>query len=75
VDDILDVTGTDAELGKPCGSDIKNEKSTFVALLGIEASRARAAVLIREAQDALARFGARARPLSAIAEFIEKRKH
>ncbi len=35
-DDILDVTGTEAELGKPIGSDAENDKSTYVTLFGIE---------------------------------------
>lgn len=35
-DDILDVTGNEAELGKPIGSDAENEKSTYVTLFGIE---------------------------------------
>lgn len=37
-DDILDVTSTTEELGKPVGSDEKNHKTTFVTLLGIEAA-------------------------------------
>lgn len=36
VDDILDVTSTSEQLGKPVGSDSDNEKSTYVSLLGIE---------------------------------------
>lgn len=36
VDDILDVTATDEQLGKPVGSDIDNNKSTYVSLLGID---------------------------------------
>ena len=43
-DDILDVTATTEELGKPAGSDESNQKSTFVTLLGVEACRA----LVRE---------------------------
>ena len=35
-DDILDVTSTTGELGKPVGSDKKSEKSTFVSLYGVE---------------------------------------
>lgn len=38
VDDILDVTGDEKKLGKPVGSDIKNQKSTYPQLLGIDAS-------------------------------------
>ncbi len=38
-DDILDVTGTTEELGKPVGSDEKNEKNTYVSVYGLEASQ------------------------------------
>lgn len=38
-DDILDVTGTDSELGKPTGSDEKNNKTTYVTLRGLEAAK------------------------------------
>lgn len=40
VDDILDVTSSNAELGKPVGSDKENQKSTYVSLLGIDKCRA-----------------------------------
>ena len=39
IDDILDVTSTTEELGKPIGSDNKNGKTTFVSLLGIDAAK------------------------------------
>lgn len=39
VDDLLDLVGTAEELGKPIGSDVGNEKSTYPALLGMEQSR------------------------------------
>ena len=38
-DDILDVTSTDNELGKPVGSDDKNNKSTYVGFVGLDAAR------------------------------------
>lgn len=38
-DDILDVTGTTEELGKKVGSDLENHKSTYVNLIGVEASQ------------------------------------
>ncbi|MBQ8610674.1 MAG: polyprenyl synthetase family protein [Oscillospiraceae bacterium] len=49
VDDILDVTATSEELGKPIGSDAENNKTTFVTLKGIDAARAEAERLTREA--------------------------
>ena len=55
-DDILDVTGTQAELGKPIGSDREKEKSTFFTALGLEGCQAEVDRLTREAVAALAGF-------------------
>ncbi len=56
VDDILDVTATAEELGKPVGSDHENEKNTYVSLLGIEQAKALAASYTQQAKDALTGF-------------------
>ena len=56
-DDMLDVEGDEATLGKPVGSDRANEKTTFVALLGMDACRELVEKLTREAVEALAPFG------------------
>lgn len=56
VDDILDVTKTTQELGKTSGSDGKNEKSTYVSLLGIDKCRERAAELTDSAISSLKAF-------------------
>lgn len=53
VDDILDVEGDEADLGKPVGSDKKNEKTTFVTLYGIASSKEKVADLKKEALSAL----------------------
>lgn len=53
-DDILDVTGTMEELGKPIGSDEKNHKQTYVTIRGIEASAMEVERLSREAMEVLA---------------------
>ena len=55
-DDILDVTSTDAELGKPVGSDRENGKSTFVTALGLEACREQVEQLTERAVQALEMF-------------------
>ena len=52
-DDILDVTGTKEELGKPIRSDEKNEKTTYVSLEGIEKAREEAEKLTGKAQKLL----------------------
>ena len=52
-DDVLDVTSTTEELGKPVGSDDKNEKSTYVTLLGLDKAREMVASLSHRALDTL----------------------
>lgn len=74
-DDILDVTMDTEQLGKPSGSDEKLNKSTFPALLGLEASRERARRLCDQAQQALASYGERAAPLQQLAQYIIARNH
>ncbi len=54
-DDVLDVTGDEAELGKPIGSDEKNEKTTYVSLHGIEASKEEVKRLSDEAAELLSK--------------------
>ena len=73
-DDILDVTATTAELGKTAGKDQAQQKATYPAVHGIEASRRRAQVLVAEAHAALAPFGPRSRSLSALGTFMIERK-
>lgn len=53
VDDILDVTATAEELGKPVGGDEQNEKNTYVSLLGLEETRRLAAEQTEKAVAAL----------------------
>ena len=55
-DDMLDVTGTTEEFGKPVGSDRSREKSTFVTALGLEGSGALVEQLTEEAVSALNGF-------------------
>ena len=73
-DDILNVEGDPALLGKGTGSDAARGKITFPALLGIEASRARAEELVIEAVSSLAPFDDGAAPLRAIARYILERR-
>jgi len=73
-DDILNVEGDPLLLGKGTGSDAARGKVTFPALMGIEASRARAAELVMEAISSLASFDDRAAPLRAIARYILERR-
>ncbi|HEX7788188.1 MAG TPA: farnesyl diphosphate synthase [Methylomirabilota bacterium] len=74
VDDILDVVASSEELGKTAGKDQIQQKATYPAIYGIEASRARARDLIDEADAALAALGPRAEPIRALGRFILERK-
>jgi geranylgeranyl diphosphate synthase, type II len=79
IDDILDIEGDPKKMGKPTGSDDELQKTTFPALMGIEASGSYANTLIKEAQDSLSffdkKFDEKAEPLRAIAEYIINRDH
>ncbi len=73
-DDILDVTGDQEELGKDIGSDEGKGKSTYPAIIGIDASRRQAAALVDQAIAAVVSFGAAGEPLRAIARYVVERK-
>ena len=74
VDDILDVTSTAEELGKPIGSDAENEKNTFMSLLGIDRCREMVAELTEEAIRALDAFDGDAADLKDFAIQLANRK-
>lgn len=74
VDDVLDVTATAQQLGKPIGSDRENGKTTFVTLLGVDGARQRARQLTQRAGAALnACFGADAAFLQWFADRLLQR--
>ena len=72
-DDILDVEGDAALLGKSAGADAARRKPTYPSTVGIEASRQRAAELRDRAVAALAPLGARAQALVDLAHYIVSR--
>ena len=74
VDDILDVTGSDEELGKPHGSDERHGKLTYVSLFGLQRARELASESHRKAHDALAAMGGDPRDLSRMTDFIYTRQ-
>jgi geranylgeranyl diphosphate synthase, type II len=74
IDDVLDITATDEELGKTAGKDLTAQKATYPSLWGIDESRRQAQLLVQEAKAAIASFGPKAAPLSAIADYITERK-
>jgi geranylgeranyl diphosphate synthase type II len=75
VDDILDITATQEELGKTTGKDLQAQKVTYPSLWGIEESKRQAQQLIAAAKEELAPFGEGAKPLLALADFIISRTH
>lgn len=74
-DDLLDIEGDAAQLGKSAGKDIAQEKSTFPAVLGVEASYRRLGELACHMQAALARIGDDTAPLQQLSEFAAQRRH
>lgn len=74
VDDILDVTATKEQLGKPIGSDLENNKSTYVSLLGIERCREIVAEQTQIALDSLNVFENDATALKEIALKLKNRE-
>ena len=73
-DDILDVEGTEEELGKPVGSDAKNHKSTYVTLYSLQAAHELAEKTVAEALECLEMFGENAEPLREITRLMTDRK-
>jgi geranylgeranyl diphosphate synthase, type II len=70
VDDILDVTGSDEQLGKPRGSDERHGKLTYVSLFGLERARELAAESHGKATAALAEAEGETSDLKGIADYI-----
>ncbi len=75
VDDILDVTASSEELGKPAGSDLQNQKSTFVSLYGLDEANKIATDLTNEAIKSLKNmFFDKSDNLIEYTKFLLKRK-
>lgn len=74
-DDILDIIGEQSIMGKPKGSDLVHEKSTYPALLGLENAQKMAEQLYQQAIDSLAKIPYNGDALRDLADFIIHRKN
>ncbi|APE32529.1 geranyl transferase [Halomonas aestuarii] len=74
-DDVLDVTGDTATLGKTSGADAARAKPTYPSLLGLEGARRRALDLVEQGVAALAPLGEGAQPLADLARYMIERDH
>ena len=74
-DDILDVVGDTATLGKAQGADLARNKPTYVSLLGLDGARRKADALVEEAVSALSDLGTGKAMLEAIAVYITTRQY
>ncbi|MBL1242436.1 MAG: polyprenyl synthetase family protein [OCS116 cluster bacterium] len=73
-DDILDVTGTEAEVGKRLNKDQDAGKETFISLIGLEAAQKAALDTINEAKQEVAIFGDKANMLIDLVDLLNNRK-
>jgi geranylgeranyl diphosphate synthase type II len=74
IDDLLNVEGTQEQLGKAAGSDAARNKATYPALFGLDSSREKAQEAVNEALTALEGFDERAAMLRELAQYIVTRK-
>jgi len=74
MDDLLDIEGTQAEMGKSIGKDANAEKATFPSVFGVEESRTIAAELTEKARQTIVPLGSKALKLDILAESLLSRK-
>ncbi len=75
IDDILDVTGDEAVLGKPIGSDSENNKTTFVTLFGLEKAKEIAIELTTEALNLLKKLDGDTSDIALLTDYLLNRNY
>ena len=73
-DDILDVIGNEQQLGKPIGSDVEQNKTTYVTLFGVERAEKEVEMLTQQAINALEPLGSEGERLKQLALYLSDRK-
>jgi farnesyl diphosphate synthase len=73
-DDILDVTSSASELGKEPAADKRQGTSTYVSLYGLDGAKALAQTTAEEAHEALTPFGAKAKDLRSLIDWVRDRE-
>lgn len=74
-DDILDVTGDQSKIGKPIGSDVDNQKSTYPSLLGLEGAIEQKELYVTKAKAALAKAEINESYLYLLTDYLTQRDH
>jgi geranylgeranyl diphosphate synthase type II len=75
IDDMLDITGTKEEIGKPIGSDDAKGKNTYPSTFGLKQSQKIAEKLIDDSLKSIKTFNKKAEPLAEIARYIISRRN
>ncbi|MEN1759323.1 polyprenyl synthetase family protein [Anoxynatronum sibiricum] len=73
-DDLLDLDGSAEEMGKPIGSDLRNNKATFPSLYGIEDSRKQVQSLTNQALEVFRSYGEKSEFLQSLARYLVNRR-
>jgi geranylgeranyl diphosphate synthase type II len=73
-DDLLDIVGNSQKLGKPVGSDLRNEKVTFPSIYGLDKSKWMAVQTVEKAVEALRYLPGNTEPLKLLVEYLLKRE-
>ncbi len=73
-DDILDLTSSVEELGKPIGSDLKNEKLTYLKIFGAKKAKEMAFLEVKECKNHISKYGVYGNYLSELADYLLERR-